>query len=413
MDLGKMLERYSELLAVVGLNIQRGQKVNLAGEALHRELLHMISEQCYRLGAKHVNIDLIEPRLTRSRVMLADPDSLEYVPADINVKYEELLSSRGANLRLVGPEDPLLFEGLDAKKLNQIRVARYRSVERFYKEGIGRSRVHWCVAAFATPGWAARIFPGIPIPEATDKLWQAIFAVSRLESSGSSAEVWAAHNRTLQARAESLNALGIKTLKFTGPGTDLTVGLSPQAIFRGGSEMGPRGVPFQPNIPTEECFTTPNWRITSGTVRATRPIAINGNLVEGLEMKFDQGRIVDYSSKTHQEIFSQYIQSDTGASQLGEVALVGIDSPIFQTGKVFEEILLDENAACHIALGSAYKFCLKGSEKMSPSELDAIGCNESSAHTDIMISNEQVSVECECYNGTFKELIIDGAWRPF
>ncbi len=202
----------------------------------------------------------------------------------------------------------------------------------------------------------------------------------------------------------------IRQLHFTGPGTDLKVGLSEKALFKGGSDSGPSGAHFEPNIPTEEVFTTPDARMTEGTARATRPFYINGRLIEGLEMKFSGGVLVDFSAKEGEETFREYVSSDEGAKRLGEVALVGTDSPIFASGLVFQEILFDENAACHIAVGSAYKTCIEGGEDLSEEALAAIGCNESTVHTDMMISSEEVDVSAITYDGVEKPLIKSGAW---
>jgi aminopeptidase len=208
-----------------------------------------------------------------------------------------------------------------------------------------------------------------------------------------------------------LNDLGVKSLKFTGPGTDLVVGLSERARFRGGSDRGPSGASYEPNIPTEECFTTPDWRKTEGRVRATRPFLINGVLIRDLVLNFRNGEIASFEASAGAETFREYIASDAGAKRLGEVALVGIDSPVFKSGKVFEEILFDENAACHIAVGFAYKNCLSDFQNLTNEDVERIGCNESVVHTDMMISDEHVSVDAELYKGGTLRLINNGEWQ--
>ena len=223
--------------------------------------------------------------------------------------------------------------------------------------------------------------------------------------------MWSKHNDTLHRRARELNALEIEQLHFTGPGTDLNVFLDKRARFKGGTDIGPHGEPFEPNIPTEECFTTPDCRKTSGVVRATRPFLVNGVLIEGLTIEFEKGEIKSFDAVKGAATFEEYLSSDPGARRLGEVALVGIDSPVFKSGRVFEEILFDENAACHIAVGSAYKFCLDGGSDLSKDELSEIGCNESSVHTDMMISDEHVSVTARTYRGEKVCLIKDGEWQ--
>jgi aminopeptidase len=205
----------------------------------------------------------------------------------------------------------------------------------------------------------------------------------------------------------------IKFFHFIGPGTDLKVGLSPRAVFKGGTALSARNVDFEPNLPTEECFTTPDYRMTEGKARTTRPFLINGKQIRGLSLEFKNGEISNFHAEEGQKTFEEYINSDGGSKRLGEVALVGIDSPIYQSGRIFEEILFDENAACHIAIGFAYRFCIEGSEEMSNEELDKIGCNTSHVHTDMMLSSDEVDVHAELYSGQKIQLIKNGTWLKF
>jgi aminopeptidase len=223
-------------------------------------------------------------------------------------------------------------------------------------------------------------------------------------------DLWKAHNSKLQARAKTLTEMKIRKLRFLGPGTDLEVGLSDRAIWKGGQETCPSGHSFEPNLPTEEVFTTPDFRATSGHARATRPFMIHGKMIENLSVKFSDGKIADFQASKGGETFGEYIQSDEGAARLGEVALVGIDSPIYKTGKVFQEILFDENAACHIAVGQAYRFCLSGGTSLNRDEALALGCNESAVHTDMMISSKDVDVTATLEDGSSRPLIQAGAW---
>jgi aminopeptidase len=181
-------------------------------------------------------------------------------------------------------------------------------------------------------------------------------------------------------------------------------------VFSGGGSVGPHGEEFEPNIPTEECFTTPDYRLTTGKVKVTRPVFINGKLVKDLYIEFKDGQIVNFKASEGQDSFAEYINKGDRSKFLGEVALVGIDSPVFQSGRVFQEILYDENAACHIAVGSAYRFCIDGGTKMTEKELEEVGCNTSNVHTDMMISNEHVDVTATTYDGKVVSLIKKGAW---
>jgi aminopeptidase len=393
-----------------GANVQPGQLVNIGAEVIHRDLAYRIAREAYRAGASNVMLDLTEPRLQRFKLDTVKDEHVSLVPRCVSTKYEQILEEGGATIKIIGPEFPLLLAGVPPKRVNNERLAFYNAVKSFYQEGIGKSKVHWTIGAAATPSWGARVFPDLSPEQAEDALWRAIFSIARVDREDF-LEVWQHHNQTLHRRGQLLNQCRIKTLHFTGPGTDLRVGLSERAKFKGGTDNGPTGKPFEPNIPTEENFTTPDCRRTEGTVRATRPFLVNGVLIEGLSLTFKAGAIESFSAASGADTFREYINSDPGAKFLGEVALVGIDSPVFQSGRVFEEILFDENAACHIAVGSAYKFCIHGGESMSSDELAAIGCNESSVHTDMMISNEEVTVEAELYQGGKVTIIRDGAWQ--
>ncbi len=404
-----MLDRYAKLIAVYGANVQPGQLVNVSAEAAHRDFALRVAKEAYRAGAANVFFELTEPRLHRFKFDVLSDEYLSQIPHFVPAKFRQILDERGAAIKLVGPEFPMILSDVDPKKVSIERKAFYQSLQFFYEEGLGKSKVQWTMGAVPTPAWAKRVFPELSEHEAERAMWESIFKIVRVDREDF-LEVWKEHNRKLKRRSARLDALKIKQLHFTGPGTDLVVGLSEKARFKGGADIGPRGVEFEPNIPTEECFTTPDCRITSGFVRATRPILVNGVLVEGLSMTFDKGELVSFDAKAGASAFREYINTDPGAKRLGEVALVGTDSPIFQSGRVFEEILLDENAACHIAIGSAYKFCLDGGNDLSEADAAAIGCNESIVHTDIMISSDEVDVTVTTRSGDSVDLIRKGEW---
>jgi aminopeptidase len=403
------LERYAELVVTHGLNVQPGQLVNISSEVIHRAFVGLIVEAAYRRGASYVNVELVDPLHVRGRILQSRSEYLGALPAFFAAKFSEFVDVCAANLKILGPEYPDNLSDLNPVAVNDVRKATYLSAKRFYSEGIGKSKVHWCVIAAATPGWAEKIFPDLRGRVAEEMLWGEIFKICRVEQDGC-AERWREHNLRLKRRAERLTALRIKELRFSGPGTDLTVGLSSRALFKGGTDKTPRGHEFEPNLPTEECFTTPDWRRTEGVVTATRPFYVNGRLIKDLIITFKNGLISGFSCSEGAATLESYFKSDEGANRLGEVALVGVDSPIFESGLTFQEILYDENAACHIAVGSAYKGCIEGGAEMSDEECAAFGCNSSSVHTDIMISNEEVDVVAALEDGATIDLLVRGRW---
>jgi aminopeptidase len=404
------LKMYANLLVSHGLNVQPGQIVNITGELYHRPLIQFLVEAAYKKGAKFVNVDYIDPQITRLRLQYSQEGNyLSYVPGYVPAKYESFIEDGAAILRLTGSENPDALSDLPAKNVNDIQSSLRQSLKKYYSEGVGKSKVQWTVAAAATPAWGKKVFPELSEEKALDALWEEIFKICRADKPNC-LELWKEHNATLKRRAKKLTDMKLRLLHFTGPDTDLKVFLSPKAIFKGGGDVTPKGIAFEANIPTEECFTTPDYRLTEGKVRVTRPVTVNGQIVKGLTMEFKQGKIVFFSAEEGEDTFSEYIQNDAGASKLGEVALVGSDSPIFQSGRVFEEILFDENAACHIAVGFAYRFCIDGGATMDAKQLEEIGCNDSRVHTDFMISSEEVDVDAETFEGEKINLIKKGKW---
>lgn len=410
MNFEEKLTLYAKLIVHHGMNVQKGQDVYIGAEVIHRDFAHKIAEASYEAGARFVNVELTDPRNARLRILKTqNKDDLSYVAPYIPFRYESMLPEHAASVRILGSEYPDILSDLDPSKVQQVEINFKKSLKKFYEEGIGHSKVQWTIAAASTPAWGKKVFPELDEKAACEALWEEIFRICRVDKENC-LELWKKHNDVLSERALKLTEMKIKYLHFTGPGTDLKVGLSPHARFKGGVSKSPRGKAFEPNLPTEECFTTPDYRMTEGHVRATRPFLINGKMIRGLKLTFKNGEITDFTADEGKETFQAYINSDPGSKRLGEVALVGIDSPIYQSGRVFEEILFDENAACHIAIGFAYRFCITGSEKMSPEELENVGCNTSNVHTDMMISSDKVDVTALLYNDDTIPLLKNGSW---
>jgi len=410
MDFDEQLKLYAELIVKHGANVQKGQDVYVTGEVYHRDFIQLIVETAYQAGAGIVVTDLIDPYHAKTRFIesLSD-DYLARVPEFIPYRADQMISDKAATIRILGSEEPDLLADLDPEKVNKQQLSVRKRLKNFYDEGIGHSKVQWTIASAATPKWAEKVFPELNGSEANEMLWKDILAICRADQPDC-LELWKKHNDTLHMRAKKLTDLNIESLHFTGPGTDLMVGLSDKAIFIGGGSKGPRGVEFEPNLPTEEVFTTPNCHKTTGYAKTTRPFLINGKMIRGLKLEFQDGAIVKFSAEEGEDTFREYISSDEGAKRLGEVALVGVDSPIYQTGRIYEEILFDENAACHIAVGFAYHFCVDGSADMTLDELHEVGCNSSAVHTDMMISSEEVHVKGRLTSGVEVSLINKGRW---
>lgn len=405
-----VLAKYARLIVQYGVNIQAGQLLHITSETTHLQLARLIVEEAYKAKAVYVNVDLIDPVMQLSRYLHSTDEGISFVPGFLEARFNELTDCNGAVLRLDGSDYPEILSSADTRRVNAARSALRQAAKRFYADGVERARMHWCVAGVPTKGWATKVFPDDPEDVALGKLWHEAVKILRLNHADPIGE-WREHNLRLKRRCSRLANLNIRSLRFVGPDTDLNVGISPAAIFRGGTQEGPRGVEFEPNLPTEECFTIPDYRLTEGFARATRPFLVNGTMVRDLKFRFKAGMLVDFSCASGEEALREYLSSDEGARRLGEVALVGIDSPVYQSGLVFREILFDENAACHVAIGMAYRNCLVGGETMSAEELREHGCNESIVHTDIMISSEAVSVIAKSADGSEIEIIDRGSWK--
>ncbi len=274
---------------------------------------------------------------------------------------------------------------------------------------IANFEINWTIAAFPTVGWARQVFPGLPEDEAVAKLADAIFAASRV-TGNDPVSSWEAHNAALRTRTEWLNGERFDALHFTGPGTDLTVGLADGHEWQGGASAAQNGVTCNANIPTEEVFTTPHAHRVNGTVRATKPLSYNGALIEEIEMRFEDGRAVEARSAKGATVLGRMLDSDEGARRLGEVALVPFSSPISQTGLLFYNTLFDENAACHIAMGQCYSKCFLDGASLSPEQVAAQGGNSSMIHVDWMIGGPQTDIDGVRADGTRVPVFRNGEW---
>jgi len=403
------LETYADVVISLGVNLQPGQVLTISAEPVHKELIMALMERAYKKGAKDVIVDLSDPEFDRIKVLnVKNQDYLDFLPEHAKAKFKEIVDNGHARIRICGMEKPDILEGLD---VSRIEKANFEAIKYFYDEGIDKGNVQWCVIAGATKGWAEKVFPKVPPVVAHTKLWDYIFKITRSDRDDA-LDAWERHLDLLRSRSEKLNDLGIDMLRFQGEGTDLTVGLSHKALFMSAFEKTHRGISYCANIPTEEVYTTPDRRRTRGHFAATRPVLVGGNLVEGLKVVFDnEGGVANFSCRKGHEAFEKNITADEGARFLGEVAKVGVDSPIFESGIISNEILTDENAACHVALGGAYRTCFKDFAQISDEEYKELGCNYSSRHLDVMISNKTTDVTAVTRDGKEVLLLKKGRWQ--
>jgi aminopeptidase len=404
-----ILHRYATLVVECGW----GGKAGIAGKPVHIQhgieaypLVLAIAEEVYRQGAIRVDYTTWSPPLDALHVTYAPGTSLTDVPATWADRWNNLVDVRGATLRIEGVDDPFALARCPADRVSRFESARIAARHRFYAEGLGRNMTPWSIVPFATSDWGRLVFGDVP--DARDRLEAALLTVLGL-THDDYIERWWARGEHIARRSRLLDAAGIDWLHITSPSTDLMVGLHPLARFGGGMHDG--DVRFFANLPTFENYTTPDRRRTRGVVSMTRPVLINGRNVEGLRVEFADGRLTGFSATEGQDAFGAMLDTDEGARYLGEIALVGIDdSPIYATGLVFQNTLLDENAACHIAFGRAYVDRLEGGTAMTRDELREAGCNDSTVHHDCMISDDRTSVTAICRDGSRRPVLENGAW---
>lgn len=403
----KQLEHYADILIRVGLNVQPGQPVAISAPLEAAEFVRILSARAYLVGARHVEIDWDDPQCDRIGAMMMPDDALEEVPAWPILRIDEQYEKNTAFLS-IHAADPELMKDVPperlAKRAKAIGMALER-VQRYFME----ERISWLACSIPTAAWAQTVFPGIGADEAVAKLWEAIFDVMRMNEPDPTL-AWQHHIARLDERARNLNHRHFRALHYRGPGTDLRVLLPARHLWVAAQSQNDKGDGFTANLPTEEVFTLPQRDGVDGTLTSTMPLAYNGQLIEGISLRFERGKIVDYTSSTGYETLKGLIETDEGSHSLGEIALVPHDSPISNRRHLFYNTLFDENASCHVAIGKAYPFCLDGGKAMSEEEQIAAGANHSITHVDFMIGSADLEIDGELADGTVVPVFRKGNW---
>jgi aminopeptidase len=401
------LDRLAEVAVKVGLGLRAGQELIMSAPIEALPLARRITEHAYRAGALLVTTFYSDDPSVLARFQYAQDASFDYAPVWLQDGIAAGFRSGAARLAIAGT-NPALLAKQDPAKVARANVAASKAGTPAM-ELITRHEINWTIVACATPEWAKLVYPGEPEHVAVAKLWEAIFVASRIAVDDPVRE-WQQHGARLKQRKEMLNAKRFSALHFKAPGTDLTVGLADDHLWAAGGTTAGNGIFCQPNIPTEECFTTPHKDRVNGTVRASKPLSHQGTLIENIAVRFENGSIVEATATAGEDVLNRLISTDDGARRLGEVALVPHSSPIAQSGVLFWSTLFDENAASHIALGQAYSTCIIGGDKMDAEQLAAVGANSSLIHVDWMIGSGEMDVDGMAADGTAEPLMRQGEW---
>jgi aminopeptidase len=389
------LARYAKLAVRVGANVQQGQLVEVFARVEHAPVARAVTRAAYEAGARYVDVYYSDQHARRALIEYAADDVLSWTPPWLLERAVEFGDERAAVVALTGDAEPQLLAGLPGERVGKARMLELAQEN---NRQINEQLNNWTVIGVPNEGWARQVF-GEPD---TERLWELVEFCVRLDEKDPVA-AWQRHVDHIGSRARGLDNLQIDHLRFTGPGTDLTIGLLPESRWQGCDSETATGIRYVANMPTEEVFTTPDYRRTEGVVRSTRPLALNGQIVRGLEVRFEGGRIVEVRADEGEDVIRGQLETDTQAPFLGEVALVDGRSRIGKTGITFFDTLFDENATCHIAYGSAYAEAVEGGV------ID--GVNVSTVHTDFMIGGPQVSVDAFTANGAEVPLLRADVWQ--
>jgi aminopeptidase len=396
------LDRYAGLAVGVGANVGEGQLVDVWGLVQHAPLVAAVARKAYEAGARYVDVHYVDQHVRRAMIEHASDDILTWTPPWLLERSRAMGREQAATIVVTGDPEPELLADLDGERVGRARM-RELSAENLRQSN--ERLVNWTIVAYPTEGWARTVF-GEPDVE---RLWEQVSFAVRLDEPDPVA-AWREHLDRLAARADRLNSLDLDAVRFRGPGTDLTVGLLPESTWCAARFETRSGRQHIPNMPTEEVYTTPDYRRTKGFVRSTRPLALLGTIVRDLELRFEGGRAVDVRASSGADVVRSQLETDDAAGYLGELALVDGSSRVGQTGLTFFDTLFDENASCHIAYGDAIVSAVRGAESLSPEERRARGVNHSMIHTDFMIGGPDVTVDGITRDGGEVPLLRRDEW---
>ena len=401
-----VLREYAKLIVRCGVNVQKGQEVMIYAELDQPEFVAMLVEEAYKAKAKKVIVEWSYDKLTKLHVRYQSVKTMGTVPEWQKARQQHYCDTLPARIHLVS-EDPDGLKGVNMGKVAKARKMSYPILKPYIDKR--ENMQQWCIAAVPGAAWAKKVFPGMRTSQAIEKLWEAILSTSRVTDDPIKA--WEEHNADLRKRCEYLNGLDIESLHYTADnGTDLTVGMIPEAIFCGGMEVSRQNISFNPNIPSEECFISPMRGKAEGIVYSTKPLSYQGQLIDNFYIRFENGKAVEAKAEKGEELLNTMLTMDEGAGYLGECALVPQASPIAESGLLFYETLFDENAACHLAVGAGFADTIRDHNNKTLDECRELGINDSMIHVDFMIGCDSMNIDAHCAGGKIVPIFRNGNW---
>ena len=401
-----VLREYAKLIVRCGVKVQKGQEVVIHAGLDQPEFVQMVVEEAYKAKAKKVTVEWKYAPLEKIHVRYQSVTTMGNVTEWEKARQQHDCDVLPARIHLIS-DDPDGLKGMNMEKVAKARKLSYPVLKPYADARNGKQQ--WCIAAVPGAAWAKKLFPGLSKHQAVEKLWEAILSASRVDADPVLA--WEKHNADLAKRCEYLNGLGIRSLHYTADnGTDLTVGMIPQAQFCGGGETSLQGIFFNPNIPSEECFISPMRGKAEGIVYSTKPLSYQGQLIDGFSLRFENGKVVQAKAEQGEELLNTMLSMDEGAAYLGECALVPQKSPIAESGILFYNTLFDENASCHLAMGRGYTDTIRDCQNYTLEQCRDMGINDSMIHVDFMIGCDSMNIDAHCDGGKVVRIFEKGNW---
>ena len=401
-----VLKEYAKLVIRTGVNLQKGQTLIVHAGLDQPEFVQMVVEEAYKAKAKEVIVEWSYQPLTKTHVRYQSVKTMAEVKDWELARQEYYCQVLPARLHLLSA-DPDGLKGVNMAKVSKANQMSYPILKPYRDRR--ENKEQWCIAAVPGVAWAKKVFPGMPKGKAVEKLWEAILAASRVTEDP--IQAWVDHGNNLRRRCEYLNHLHIRSLHYTAAnGTDFTVGMMAEGVWKGGGDKSLQGVEFCPNMPTEEVFVSPKKGLAEGIVYSTMPLSYRGQLIDKFWLRFEGGKAVEVGAEVGEAQLKDMISMDEGAAYLGECALVPVASPISESGILFYNTLFDENASCHLAMGRGYADTIDNFENRTLEECQALGLNDSMIHVDFMIGCDTMNIDATCEDGSVVRIFENGNW---